>query len=94
MQQNSTGSQGSHLIRVDTNVYFLEFVTIPASVFWIHCILHMLRLAPEDRVAVIKATTHQGISCQDSSLISQKLYNLMHLYEASIINIAELFDLV
>ena len=42
------------------------------------CVLNALQFAhvetgqtPEERVAVIKATTHQGISCQDSSLISQ-----------------------
>ena len=30
---------------------------------------------PEERVAVVKETTHQGISRQDSSLISQVLSN-------------------
>ena len=32
---------------------------------------------PEERVAVIKVTTHQGINSQDSSLISQVLSNLL-----------------
>ena len=30
---------------------------------------------PKERFAVIKVATHQGISCQDSSLISQILSN-------------------
>ena len=40
---------------------------------------------PEERDAVIKATTHQGISRQDSSLISQMLSNppqITHLNKA------------
>ena len=47
------------------------------------CVLNTLHLVhaengqtPEESVAVIKATTHQGISCQDRSLISQVLSNL------------------
>ena len=43
------------------------------------------------RVAVIKVTTHQGISCQDSSLISQALSNppeITNLNEVCLANIA------
>ena len=46
------------------------------------CILNTLQFAhvetrqtPAERVAVIKGTTHQGISQQDSSLICQILSN-------------------
>ena len=46
------------------------------------CILNTLQFVhvengqtPEERVAVIKLTTHQGIACKDSSLICQRLSN-------------------
>ena len=46
------------------------------------CILNTLQFVhgengqnPEERVAVIKLTTHQGIGCKDSSLICQILSN-------------------
>ena len=50
---------------------------------------------PEQRVAVIKATTHQGISRQDSSLISQILSNrpeVMHLNEACLTNMVDMIS--
>ena len=50
---------------------------------------------PKERVAVIKATTHQGISHKDSSLISQVLSNppeITNLNEAGLINIAEMIS--
>ena len=69
MQQNSNGSQWSRLRIEGVRVYLVQFVTILVSV------LNTLQFAhvetgqtSEDRVAVIKATTHQGISRQDSSL--------------------------
>ena len=46
-------------------------------------------------VAVIKTTTHQGISHQVSSLISQVLYNppdSTHLNEACLTNIADMIS--
>ena len=46
------------------------------------CVLNALQFAyvetgwiSEERDAVVKKTTHQGISCQDSSLIHQILPN-------------------
>ena len=53
-----------------------------------NCVLNTLQFVrvetgqtPEERVAVIKETTHQGISCQDSSLISQVLESFdAHIY--------------
>ena len=51
---------------------------------------------PEERFAVIKVTTHQGISCrQDSSLISQILSNLpevSHLNKACLTNIVDMIS--
>ena len=50
---------------------------------------------PEERVAVIKATTDKGISCQDSSLICQILSNLheiMHLNEAYLTHITDIIS--
>ena len=49
---------------------------------------------PEERVAVITATAHQGISCQDS-LISQVLSNppeITNLNEACLTNIANVIS--
>ena len=40
---------------------------------------------PEENVAVIKATTHQGISHQDSSLISQILSNQPELTHLNVV---------
>ena len=63
------------------------------------CILNTLQLAhvetgqtAKERVAVIKATTHQGISRQDSSLISQVLSNppeVTNLNEACLTNMTK-----
>ena len=55
----------------------------------------MLRQTPEEGVAVIKATTYQGNSRQDSSLISQILSNpteITNLNEASLTNIADMIS--
>ena len=64
------------------------------------CILLTLQFAhvetgktPEEKVAVIKVTTHQGINRQDSSLICQILIDLpeiMHLNEGCLTNIADM----
>ena len=58
-------------------MHLLQFVTILANV-----VLNILQFAhvetgqtPEERVAAIKAITHQGTSCKASSLISQILTN-------------------
>ena len=66
------------------------------------CVLNTLQFAhvetgqtPEERVVVIKATTHQGISCQDSSLISQILFNppeITHLKEACLKYIVDMIS--
>ena len=48
---------------------------------------------PEERVAVIQATTHQGISYQDSHLISQVLSKppgITNLNDAGLTNIADM----
>ena len=50
---------------------------------------------PEERVAVIKTTGHQGIDCQDSSFISQVLSNpleITNLNEACLTNIADMIS--
>ena len=50
---------------------------------------------PEERVAVIKVTTNQDISCQSSSLISQILSNLpeiTYLNEACLTYIADMIS--
>ena len=64
------------------------------------CVLNTLQFVyietgqtPADRVAVIKTTTHQGISHQDGSLICQILSNppeITHLIEACPTNIANM----
>ena len=64
------------------------------------CVLNTLQFAhletgqtPEERVAVIQVTTHQGISHQDSSLISQVLSNppeIMNLNEACLADIVDM----
>ena len=66
IQRNSTGSQWS--VTVCDN---------PSK-----CVLNTLQFVhvetgqtPEERVAVIKATVQQGISCKNGSLISQVLSN-------------------
>ena len=66
----------------------------------IKCLLNALQFAhaetgqtPEERVAVIKVTTHQCISHQDSSLISQVLSNppkITNLNKACLTNIADM----
>ena len=66
------------------------------------CVLNTLQFAyvetgqtPEERVAVIKVTTHQSISCQDNSLISQILSNppeITNLNEACLTNIADMIS--
>ena len=60
--------------------YLTVFVTVCDNLS--KCVLNTLQLVnveigqtPEERVAVIKATTHQGIKCQHSSLICQILSN-------------------
>ena len=72
----------------------------------IKCVLNTLQFAhvetgqtPEERImanhAVIMVTTHEGISCQDSSLISQTLSNppeIKHLNEACLTNIVEMIS--
>ena len=69
-------------------------MTILASVLRTHCSLCMLELERLlERVAVIKVTTHQGISRQDSSLISQVLSDppeITNLNEACLTNIADI----
>ena len=66
------------------------------------CVLNTLQFVhvetgqtPEERVAVINVTTHQGISRQDSSLISQVLSNppeITNLNEACLTNIEEMIS--
>ena len=70
----------------------------------IKCVLNTLVLqlahvetgqTPEERVAVIKATIHQGISRQDSSLIWQILFNrpkITHLKEECLTNIVDMIS--
>ena len=53
------------------------------------------RLTPEERVAAIKVTIHQGIGRQDSSLISQIVSNpleITHLQEACLTNNADMIS--
>ena len=79
-------------------IYQCVFVTVcdnPSK-----CLLNTLQFVhvetgqiPEERVAVIKASTHQGISCQDISLISQLLSNppeIRNLNETCLANIADM----
>ena len=74
-------------------MYFFTICDNSTSVFSIHCSLSMLGLEGLLKiVAVIKATTHQGISCQDSSLISQILSEVTHLNEAYLTNIADMIS--
>ena len=49
---------------------------------------------PEERVAVIKASTHHGISHQDSSLISQVSNppEIMNLNKACLTNIVDMMS--
>ena len=66
------------------------------------CVLNTLQFAdvetgqtPEERAAVMKVTTHQGINCQDGNLISQILSSppdIMHLNETSLINMADMIS--
>ena len=66
------------------------------------CVLHTPHFAhveteptPDERVAVNKATIHQGISYQDSSLISQILCNppeIMNFNEACLTNIVKMIS--
>ena len=66
------------------------------------CVLNTLKFVhvetgqtPEKRVAVIKAISHQGISGQDSSLISQVLSNLpeiTNLNEACLTNSVDMIS--
>ena len=66
------------------------------------CVLNTLQFThvetgkiPEERVAVIKATNHQGIYHQKNSLNCQKLPNLpqiTHLDEACLTNIADMIS--
>ena len=58
-------------------MYLLQFATILTSVLNTLQFVHVeTGQTPEESIAVIKATTHQGISHQDNSLISQVLSNL------------------
>ena len=76
------------------------FVTVSDNLS--KCIFNTLQFAhvvtaqtPEERVAVIKATTHQGISWQDSSLISQVLSNppeMTNLNKIFLTNIADMIS--
>ena len=66
------------------------------------CVLNTLLFAHfetgqtlEERVAVIKATGHQGIGCQDSSLISQVLSNppeITNMNETCLTNFADMIS--
>ena len=67
-----------------------------------NCVLNTLQFAhvgtgqiSEERVAVSKETTHQGIGHQDSSLICQIPSNppeITHLNEGSLTNIADMIS--
>ena len=93
MQQNSIGSQWSCLRIGDAHVY----VTVCANPS--KCVLDTLQFAhvetgqtPKERVAVMKETTHQSSSHQDSSFICQILSNspkITHLNEARLTNISK-----
>ena len=96
IQQNSTGSQWS-CCRIGGACVFVTVCDNPDK-----CVMNTLQFAhvetgqtPEERVAVIKVTTYQGIGCQDSSLICQILVNqpkIMHLNEACLTNIADMIS--
>ena len=68
------------------------------------CVLKTLQFAyvetghtPEEIVAVIKGTTHQGINHQDRNFISQVLFyqpEIMHLNEACLTNIVYMISKV
>ena len=69
----------------EPRVYLVQFLTILASVLWIHCSFL------EERIAAIRMTTQQGISHQNSNLIGQIQSNpheIMQLNETSLTNIA------
>ena len=67
------------------------------------CVLNTLQFAhvetghtPEEKVAAITTTTHQGISCRYSSLISQVLSNppeITYLNEACLTSIADMISI-
>ena len=76
IQRNSTGSQWRRL-KIGDACVFAKVCNNPGK-----CVLNTLQFAhvdsgqtPIERVAVIKVTTQQGISHQDSSLINQVLSN-------------------
>ena len=97
IQRNSTWSQWSRLRNRRCPYAFVTVFDNPSK-----CVLNTLQFehvetgqTPEETVAVIKATTHQGISRQDSSLLSQVLSNLpeiTNLSEACLINVADMIS--
>ena len=49
---------------------------------------------PEERVAVIKATGHQGIGYQDSSLISQVLSNMPEIMNLNEVCLTDIVNMI